>query len=391
MARVTRKVSVFQMFERLMERSQMMDGKINILMKEIGRLRGVIQKDRGLPADADSDAEEGVAQEQAPLEQVPRKTTTTDWGLWQSNWAVKNPNVPRDENFATKMSEAWKQWKEAHPGQTYRGFRGSDELIPRPIQGKTRRKMKTAQPPPVRRTPPPSRKPTPFAPAPAPAPSPEAFVTPQRDADEMPRALAPPEEEEYEYPPTPPPSLKSKSKTPLVAPLPLERPALPSREVMNSSLLKRSTPAVVETPEEEYGELPVGEYHTPYAQAEEEEKQPEEQLATEEDAPLEEEEQEAAEEEAPLEEEALAEEEASAEEEAAAALEEEALAEEESANKTPSARLNSRVNNGANAKSKNNSKKSTNTNKSASASPTPLGWDEDFGEINSKNKTPKSP
>ena len=65
-------------------------------MKEVGRLRGVIQKDRGLPADADSDAEEGVAQEQAPLEQVPRKTTTTDWGLWQSNWAVKNPNVPRD-------------------------------------------------------------------------------------------------------------------------------------------------------------------------------------------------------------------------------------------------------------------------------------------------------
>lgn len=355
-------------------------------MKEVGRLRGFIQKDRGLPADADSDAdaeaEEGVAQEQAPLEQVPRKTTTTDWGLWQSNWAVKNPDVPRDENFATKMSEAWKQWKEAHPGQTYRGFRGSDELIPRPIQGKTRRKVKTAQPPPVRRTPPPSRKPTPFAPAPAP----EAFVTPQRDADEMPRALAPPEEEEYEYPPTPPPSLKSKSKTPLVAPLPLERPALPSREVMNSSLLKRSTPAVVESPEEEYGELPVGEYHTPYAQAEEEEKQPEEQLATEEEAPLEEEEQETS-----AEEQAAAEEEASAEEEAAAALEEEAAAEEESANKTPSARLNSRVNNGANAKSKNNSKKSTNTNKSASAPPTPLGWDEDFGEINSQNKTPKSP
>ena len=404
-----------------MERSQMMDGKINILMKEIGRLRGVIQKDRGLPADADSDAEaeadaeEGVAQEQAPLEQVPRKTTTTDWGLWQSNWAVKNPDVPRDENFATKMSEAWKQWKEAHPGQTYRGFRGSDELIPRQTQAKTRRKVKTAQPPPLRRTPPPSRKQTPFAPAPAPAP--EAFLTPQRDPDEVPRALAPPEEE-YEYPPTPPPSLKSKSKIPGLAPLSLEKPALPSREVMNSSLLKRATPAILGSPEEEYGELPVGEYHTPFAQAEEEEKQPEEQLATEEEAPLEEEEQEAAEveEEAPAsaeDEEAPAEdEEAPAEEEEAPAEEEEAPAEEEeSANTTPSASLNSRANNGANAK--NNSKKSANTAPSASlnsrvkngasknnskksrnsGSPTPLGWDdqENFGEINSQNKTPKSP
>ena len=412
MARVTRKVSVFQMFERLMEKSQAMDSKINILMKEVGRLRGVIQKDRGLPADADSDAEadadaeEGVAQEQAPLEQVPRKTTTTDWGLWQSNWAVKNPDVPRDENFATKMSEAWKQWKEAHPGQTYRGFRGSDELIPRQTQAKTRRKVKTAQPPPVRRTPPPSRKPTPFAPAPAA----EAFVTPQRDPDEMPRALAPPEEEEYEYPPTSPPSLKSKSKIPGLAPLSLEKPALPSREVMNSSLFKRATPAILGSPEEEYGELPVGEYHTPFAQQEEEAPAPAEEEeapapAEEEEAPASAEEEEVAaeEEEAPAEEEEAAAEEAPAEEAAAPAEE------EESANTTPSASLNSRVNNGTNAK--NNSKKSANTAPSASlnsrvnngaskknskkshnsGSPTPLGWDEDFGEINSKNKTPKSP
>lgn len=41
-----------------MERSQMMDGKINILMKEVGRLRGVIQKDQGIVRSADSDEDE---------------------------------------------------------------------------------------------------------------------------------------------------------------------------------------------------------------------------------------------------------------------------------------------------------------------------------------------
>lgn len=86
MARVTRKVSVFQMFERLMEKSQAMESKINILMGEIKRLS---QKDQGLArvADEDSDADAEVLE--APVEALPRKTTTTDWGLWQSNWAVK--------------------------------------------------------------------------------------------------------------------------------------------------------------------------------------------------------------------------------------------------------------------------------------------------------------
>jgi len=413
MARVTRKVPLFQMFERLMERSQVMDGKMNILMKEVGRLRGVIQKEQGAPVEEESDVDEEHIQ--VPLEEpvTLQKKTTTDWGLWQSNWAVKNPQVSRDENFATKMSEAWKQWKESHPGQTYRGFRGSDELLPRPNQGKTRRKVKT-QFPPIKRHTPPARNPAPL-PLKAKSASPERpaeylpralsspkngtqppvappsslkakSASPERAAEYLPRALSSPKNG-MQPPVAPPSSLKTKSKTPQVSRLAIEKPGLPSREVMNSSIIGKVTPAIIGSPggNEGQGEMTVGEYHSPFAEPVEEEEagEEEEAAAEEEEAAAEEEEAAAEEEEAAAEEEEAAaeEEEAAVEEEEAAVEEEEAAVEEEEA----------AVNRNLNVKSKNNSKKSSNTKKSSS--PTPLGWDdeENFGEINSQNKTPKSP
>jgi hypothetical protein len=252
-ARVTRKVPLHESIFKLNE-------KLNMLMSEMKKLRYAVLQGQG---QAQGPLQQAQAQE-APLEEVQVEEypvlargpgRRSDWHYWGANWAAKNPDIPRDENFSLKMAEAYRAWKDAHPGQTYLDFRGTDVIDGR--KRLTQKKGKKVTPaPPRQATPPPL---APFRePTPPPAPSRQATPPP----------LAPFRE------PTPPAAPLRQATPPPPAPLPL-RQKTPNR-------YSQPSPGPLSTPSLLQGrrETPPQEYYEP---AEEEELVEEEEVAPEEE------------------------------------------------------------------------------------------------------------
>jgi len=261
-ARVTRKVPLHESIFKLNE-------KLNMLMAEMKKLRYVVLQGmavgqtQGQQAPLQQEQEEVELQpiEEAPVEPVLARGPgrRSDWHYWGANWAAKNPDIPRDENFSLKMAEAYRAWKEAHPGQTYLDFRGTDVIDGRKRLTQKKGKKVAPAPPrqvtplaPLRQATPPSRQPTPplrqATPPLAPAPLPLRQPTPPLRQPTPP--LAP-------------------------APLPLRQATPPSRQ-KTPNAYKQPSPGPLSTPSLLQGrrETPPQEYYEP---AEEEEEFVEEQ------------------------------------------------------------------------------------------------------------------
>jgi hypothetical protein len=232
-ARVTRKVPLHESIFKLNE-------KLNMLMAEMKKLRYVVLQAQG---QAQVQGQQAPLQEQEevelqPLEEAPLQPSgpgrRSDWHYWGANWAAKNPDIPRDANFSLKMAEAYRAWKEAHPGQTYLDFRGTDVIDGR--RRLTQKKGKKVSPAPL-----PIRQATPPL---APAPLPIRQATP-------PLAPAP---------------LPIRQATPPLAPAPLPiRQATPPSRQKTPNAYKQPSPGPLSTPSLLQGrrETPPQEYYEP--------------------------------------------------------------------------------------------------------------------------------
>jgi hypothetical protein len=210
-ARVTRKVPLHESIFKLNE-------KLNMLMAEMKKLRYVVLQGQGQGQGQAQQAHLEQAQQEEvdlqPIEQAPVEPRgpgrRSDWHYWGANWAAKNPDIPRDENFSLKMAEAYRAWKEAHPGQTYLDFRGTDLIDGRKRLTQKKGKkvapapLKQATPPlapaplPLRQATPPSRQKTPNAykqPSPGPLSTPSLL---QGRRETPPQEYYEPVEEEQE-------------------------------------------------------------------------------------------------------------------------------------------------------------------------------------------------
>ena len=157
-----------------------------MLMSEMKKLRYAVLQGQGQAQGPLQQAQ--VQGQEAPLEEVQVEEypvlargpgRRSDWHYWGANWAAKNPDIPRDENFSLKMAEAYRAWKDAHPGQTYLDFRGTDV-----IDGRKRLTQKKGK----KVTPAPPRQATP----PPPAPLPLRQKTPNRYSQPSPGPLSTP-------------------------------------------------------------------------------------------------------------------------------------------------------------------------------------------------------
>jgi hypothetical protein len=296
-ARVTRKVPLHESIFKLNE-------KLNMLMAEMKKLRYVVLQGQQAPLEQEQEQEEAEIQ---PLEEAPVEPRgpgrRSDWHYWGANWAAKNPDIPRDENFSLKMAEAYRAWKEAHPGQTYLDFRGTDVIDGRkrltqkkgkkvgpapPRQVTPLAPLRQATPPlaPLRQATPPSRQPTPPL---APAPLPLRQATPPPSRQKTPNAYKQPSP----GPLSTPSLLQGRRETP---PQEYYEPAEEEEFVEDQELVpQQEKPVRVPIQEESVEESPEEE------QPLEEEQQ---EVSPEEQQPLEEEQQEVSpEEQQPLEEE----------------------------------------------------------------------------------------
>lgn len=155
-------------------------------MGEIKKLRNVVLQ--GLALDQGQGQQAPLPQEAVelqPIEEFPVEPVLargpgrrSDWHYWAANWAAKNPDVPRDETFSLKMAEAYRAWKDAHPGQSYLDFRGSDVIDGRKRFTQKKGKKVAPVPAPFREATPPLA-PMPYRePTPPPAPAPFREPTP---------------------------------------------------------------------------------------------------------------------------------------------------------------------------------------------------------------------
>jgi hypothetical protein len=274
-ARVTRKVPLHESIYKLNE-------KLNMLMGEMKKLRNVVLQGLDLgqrqgqgqqgPLEQQQEEVELQATEESPVEPVLARGPgrRSDWHYWAANWAAKNPDVPRDETFSLKMAEAYRAWKDAHPGQSYLDFRGSDVIDGR--KRFTQKKGKKVAPAPA-----PFREPTP-PPAPAPFREPTPPPAPLREPT-PPTALAPFRE------PTPPPA-------PFREPTPPPAPSVARQETPNKysppSAGPLSTPSLLqgrrETPPQEYYDLAEEEQEIPEESVEESVPEQQEELSAAEEA-----------------------------------------------------------------------------------------------------------
>ena len=193
-----------------------------MLMAEMKKLRYVVLQSQG--QQAQEEEIQPMVESPAVLRGPGRRS---DWHYWGANWAAKNPDIPRDENFSLKMAEAYRAWKEAHPGQTYLGFRGTDVIDGRKRLTQKKGKKVSPAPPrqvtplaPLRQATPTSRQRTPplrqATPPVAPAPLPLRQATPPIAPAPLPLRQA-----------TPPPSRqKTPNKYSLPSPGPLSTPTL---------------------------------------------------------------------------------------------------------------------------------------------------------------------
>ena len=179
-----------------------------MLMAEMKKLRYVVLQSQG--QQAQEEEIQPMVESPAVLRGPGRRS---DWHYWGANWAAKNPDIPRDENFSLKMAEAYRAWKEAHPGQTYLGFRGTDVIDGR--KRLTQKKGKKVSPAPPRQV-------TPLAPLRQATPTSRQRTPPLRQAT-PPVAPAPLPLRQA----TPPPSRqKTPNKYSLPSPGPLSTPTL---------------------------------------------------------------------------------------------------------------------------------------------------------------------
>ncbi len=309
-------------------------------MSEMKKLRYAVLQGQAQGQQAPLQQEQVQEGEQIqPIEEAPVLARgpgrRSDWHYWGANWAAKNPDIPRDANFSLKMAEAYRAWKDAHPGQTYLDFRGTDVIDDR--RRLTQKKGKKVGPAPSRQVTPPPRQatPPPLAPLREPTPPP---LAPLREPTPPPRQATPPPPRQATPPPlaplrepTPPPR---QATPPPPAPLPLKQ--------KTPNKYSQPSPGPLSTPSLLQGrrETPPQEYYEP---AEEQEFSPEEEEQVEEAeqpvrVPIQEESvEESPEEEAVQQEEAAQEEQLSPEEEAAieAAQEEQLSPEEEQPEASP--------------------------------------------------------
>ena len=228
------------------------------------------------------------ATEESPVEPVLARGPgrRSDWHYWAANWAAKNPDVPRDETFSLKMAEAYRAWKDAHPGQSYLDFRGSDVIDGRKRFTQKKGKKVAPAPAPFRdATPPP-------APMPFREPTPPLAPMPFREATPPPapfREPTPPPAPVRE--PTPPPVPLRESTPP---PAPFREPTPPpARQTTPNkysppSAGPLSTPSLLqgrrETPPQEYYDLAEEEQEIPEESVEESVPEQQEELSAAEEA-----------------------------------------------------------------------------------------------------------
>ena len=220
------------------------------------------------------------ATEEFPVEPVLARGPgrRSDWHYWAANWAAKNPDVPRDETFSLKMAEAYRAWKDAHPGQSYLDFRGSDVIDGR--KRFTQKKGKKVAPVPA-----PFREATPpLAPMPFREPTPPLAPMPFREPTPPPAPFREP---------TPPPApMPFREATPPPAPFREPTPSVARQTTSNKysppSAGPLSTPSLLqgrrETPPQEYYDLDEEEQEIPEESVEESVPEEQEELAPAEEA-----------------------------------------------------------------------------------------------------------
>ena len=293
-------------------------------MGEMKKLRNAVLEGlalgQGQKAPLPQEAVELQPIEESPVEPVLARGPgrRSDWHYWAANWAAKNPDIPRDESFSLKMAEAYRAWKDAHPGQTYLDFRGTDVIDGR--RRLTQKKGKKVAPPPFKQpipvapmrqaTPPPPRQATPpRAPVrePSPAPMREPSTVPMREPSTAPAPMRQPSRE-----PSPAPM-----RQPLREPSPPRLRQKTPNKYSPPSTGPLSTPSLLqgrrETPPQEYYDIAEEEQEIPQEEALEQEA-PEQEVPEQEAPEQEVPEQEVPEQEVPEEEQPLSpEEEASIE------------------------------------------------------------------------------
>ena len=301
-ARVTRRVPLHESVFKL-------NDKINMLMGEMKKLRNAVLQGlalgQGQQAPLPQEAVELQPIEESPVEPVLARGPgrRSDWHYWAANWAAKNPDIPRDESFSLKMAEAYRAWKDAHPGQTYLDFRGTDVIDGR--RRLTQKKGKKVAPLPF-------KEPIPLAPMRQATPPPRQATPPRAPVREPMREPSPAPIREPTPVPTRQPSpvpMREPSPAPLRQPSREPSPPRVRQKTPNKysppSTGPLSTPSLLqgrrETPPQEYYDIAEEEQEIPQEEAPEEEAP--EQEAPEQEAPEQEAlEQEAPEEEAPEEE-----------------------------------------------------------------------------------------
>jgi len=271
-----------------------------MLMGEMKKLRNAVleglalgqgQGQQGQKAPLPQEAVELQPIEESPVEPVLARGPgrRSDWHYWAANWAAKNPDIPRDESFSLKMAEAYRAWKDAHPGQTYLDFRGTDVIDGR--RRLTQKKGKKVAAPPF-------KEPIPVAPMRQATPPPPRQATPPR---------APVRE------PSPAP-MREPSPAPAPVRQPLREPSPPRlrqktpNKYSPPSMGPLSTPSLLqgrrETPPQEYYDIAEEEQEIPQEEAPEQEvpeqEAPEQEVPEQEALEQEVPEQEAPEEEQPL-------------------------------------------------------------------------------------------
>ena len=269
-------------------------------MGEMKKLRNAVlqglalgqQGQQGQQAPLPQEAVELQPIEESPVEPVLARGPgrRSDWHYWAANWAAKNPDIPRDESFSLKMAEAYRAWKDAHPGQTYLDFRGTDVIDGR--RRLTQKKGKKVAPPPFKEpipvapmrqaTPPPRQATPPRAPVrePSPAPIREPTPVPMRQPSPAPMRQ-----------PSPVP-MREPSPAPLRQPSREPSPPRVRQKAPNKysppSTGPLSTPSLLqgrrETPPQEYYDIAEEEQEIPQEEAPKQEA-PEEE-APEEEQPL---------------------------------------------------------------------------------------------------------
>ena len=273
-ARVTRKVPLHESIYKLNE-------KLNMLMGEMKKLRNVVlqgmAQGQGQGQQAPLQQQEEVelqATEEYHVEPVLARGPgrRSDWHYWAANWAAKNPDVPRDETFSLKMAEAYRAWKDAHPGQSYLDFRGSDVIDGR--KRFTQKKGKKVAPAPA-----PFREPTPPL-----APMPFREPTPPSAPFREPTPTAP--LREPAPPPAPAPLREATPPAPFREPTPPAARQKTPNKYSPPSAGPLSTPSLLqgrrETPPQEYYDLAEEEQEIPEESVEESVPEDQEELAAEE-------------------------------------------------------------------------------------------------------------